>query len=766
MRVRGAAPRGDGGGGDHHRNDRPTAPPPSSHYEPDSKADKVARVARDRRSRCLYHYVPRAACCGMCLLFLLALSYRLTDRVILPGKHSGFVPHAPLTPRSDGAADVVADVVAGATTASKGNNHGGLLAQRTHGQQVLFPAGAAGASTKTTPPGHRHTEHGRLLDFAKYQAEHSYGPRVPHRLASDPNRRLSKLEKQGHVVIRRINPTTGREVVITKCKEYLGDHIHCRPTLDMTELREVQVEWQMSEQLFKDTIAKEKKAWSSAFEVGLDTHFMRQRLIEVAHNFNLHHRKRQVKDYKDVSSGDQSWRYKAALRRAYYKTHDRATVDQATAEIKRELTDPKLREELAARTVTALRLFYRNIGKDKHDTTVHQIVEKYVRRHDLLEHLIKRLETRYGTEKVAEFLYPVRAGRVILQRTGKWPGTGVKKPKDNTTRYHTSEAEMAAVNHMFDVLRRHREGMGKKNSYKITRQTCLFSHTNMGSPCREDHPCAKIEHHQRTRSIIVKCFWTIAKPYCAENRRHASVLVVRGAMDGGKDPSGAGGGKTSAEKTHLRALPAGNEGTAEGTAKETGAVVRSRALERVGPEAHEDDADNILQQEEYDAACDHVVGESAKFAAAIAWYEAQGLKPELDQAREAAKKKKDEEEAAAERRRAELEGLQAVQLPQDPDGEDDDEREQEQEEDKVYDYGSLEDGPPKNYEAIHSLLQHKKKKRKVEGGLMRRLKKWYKKHGLVKKAQDKVHLAEIAHKYIDHEDLLFKRLHLKYHFTK
>ena len=759
MRIRGAAAPRDGSGGDgNQHNNRPTSPP--TDYESDSKADKVARVARDRRSRCLYHNIPRAACCGVCMLFLMALCYRLTDRVILPGKHSGTVPHAPLMPRSDKAA--------AATTAAK-DNLGGLLAQRTLRQQG---EGTDKTSTAMTPPGHHHNEHGRLLDFAKYQAEHSYGPRVPHRLASDPNRKLSELEKQGHVVVRRINPTTGREVLITKCKAYLGDHIHCAPTLDMTELREVQTEWQMSEQLFMDTIAKEKKAWSSAFEVGLDTHFMRQRLIEVAHNYNLHHRKHQVKDFEDVSRGDQSWRYKATLRRAYYKTHDHATVDQATAEIKRELTDPRLREELAARTVTALRLFYRNIGKNKHDTTIHQIVEKYVRRHDLLEHLIKRLETRYGTETVAEFLYPVRAGRVILQRTGKWPGTGVKKPEDNTTHYRTSEAEMAAVNRMFDLLRRHREGMGKKNSYKITRQTCLFSHTNAGSPCREDHPCAKIEHHQRTRSIIVKCFWTIAKPYCTENRQRAGALIVRGA---GEDADDERSSTTSAQKKkRLRALPLSPKDNAEEKATDGSAMLANRALERAGPEAYDDHNDgddgNILQQEEYDAACDHVVGESAKFPDAIAWYEARGLKPELDQAREAARKKQVAEQAAAERRRAELEGLQAAQLPEDPDDEEDDndeqEQEQEQEEDKIYDYGALEDGPPKNYAAIHSLLQNKKKARKAEGGLTLRLKKWYKKHGLVDKSKDKAHLSEIAHKYINHEDLLFKRLHMKYHFTK
>jgi hypothetical protein len=35
------------------------------------------------------------------------------------------------------------------------------------------------------------------------------------------------------------------------------------------------------------------------------------------------------------------------------------------------------------------------LGKQKHESTIAQIVYKYVRKHDLLEALVERLEKRY-----------------------------------------------------------------------------------------------------------------------------------------------------------------------------------------------------------------------------------------------------------------------------------------------------------------------------------------------------------------------------------
>ena len=70
-----------------------------------------------------------------------------------------------------------------------------------------------------------------------------------------------------------------------------------------------------------------------------------------------------------------------------------------------------------------LRQLYLRIGIQKHETTIQQIVFKYVRKHDLLEALVERLEKRYSKQQgiVAEYLYPVLAGeRSLLQGKG-WP---------------------------------------------------------------------------------------------------------------------------------------------------------------------------------------------------------------------------------------------------------------------------------------------------------------------------------------------------------
>ena len=67
---------------------------------------------------------------------------------------------------------------------------------------------------------------------------------------------------------------------------------------------------------------------------------------------------------------------------------------------------------------------------------------------------------------------------------------------------------------------------------------------------------------------------------------------------------------------------------------------------------------------------------------------------------------------------------------------------------------------------IHNLLTKKSTMLKSVSGLKSQLKKWYVKHGLIDKSKDDVHLTELSKKYIKHQDLLFTRLHVKYHQTK
>ena len=72
----------------------------------------------------------------------------------------------------------------------------------------------------------------------------------------------------------------------------------------------------------------------------------------------------------------------------------------------------------------------------------------------------------------------------------------------------------------------------------------------------------------------------------------------------------------------------------------------------------------------------------------------------------------------------------------------------------------------KNYGSIHSLLTKKAKKAAhhgVHSPLMKKLKAWYRNHGMADKAEDEPHLLELAAKYAGHPDLIFHRLALKYH---
>ena len=63
-----------------------------SQHEPpqDERMDKLDKVVKQKNARrkelCIY-YFPRALCCSIFLLFIYALSYRLTDQVILPSSH-------------------------------------------------------------------------------------------------------------------------------------------------------------------------------------------------------------------------------------------------------------------------------------------------------------------------------------------------------------------------------------------------------------------------------------------------------------------------------------------------------------------------------------------------------------------------------------------------------------------------------------------------------------------------------------------------------
>lgn len=95
----------------------------------------------------------------------------------------------------------------------------------------------------------------------------------------------------------------------------------------MTVLRDVQSKYEMSDKLFSSTIENEKVLWKNAWEVGLSTAFMKLRLVEISHNYQLK-RKTVVHDYDHRGVAEQTWRYKHVLRHVNYMSHNRASFDE------------------------------------------------------------------------------------------------------------------------------------------------------------------------------------------------------------------------------------------------------------------------------------------------------------------------------------------------------------------------------------------------------------------------------------------------------
>ena len=319
---------------------------PASADEMNSKSDKMRDIARKRRFWLVSYVLPRAAFCALLLVFLRALAYRLGDDVVLPDKGSvlplpptlqqdllgGDGPHLTLSDDDDD------DDAAGAPRRLEPD----VKTRRRTNKVLAVGSRDDTGNTDASAPGHHRVNPGfgrhhvvteGLLHHALVKASNEYGPRVPRRSSRGIHGPLSELERQGHDV-RHYFDENGQHTKVTHCKEYLGDHIHCKPVLDMTVLRAVQTFWGMSDKLFTSSISTEKIKWKDAFEVGLDTKFMRDRLIEVAHNYQLSPNKDELRadagDDLDLSHGahstdagtaEHAWRYRKAIRRAYYGRH-------------------------------------------------------------------------------------------------------------------------------------------------------------------------------------------------------------------------------------------------------------------------------------------------------------------------------------------------------------------------------------------------------------------------------------------------------------
>ena len=364
-----------------------------------------------------------------------------------------------------------------------------------------------------------------------------------------------------------------------------------------------------------------------------------------------------------------------------------------------------------------------------------------------------------------------------------WPGVKKnEKPKGVDQSDLVKQEELDAVNWMFRKLAKHRKNVKTRKEIALTRDTCVFSHTNENSPCFPTHPCAKIKHGQRTRAIIVKCFWHIVRPYCENNHKHVGALIKyrkNGQNNDQKNDNRQSKGDdptkltiSSIDGKRILPLPVINDVQGDDEVdrelreeeelekKEDDEMRREEETEREDEEIIQkaNDPYDAEELEEYDEACEHVLHDT--FVDAITWYESKGLKPELE---ENEKLRKENEEKILkddeERRKHRF-------MPND----DENTHLTKKEKEKQLIYQKKQDEliaslPPPDPK-IHNLLKKKSSKLKVVSGLKIKIKNWYMKHGMSDKANDDVHMNELAIKYANHQDLLFTRLHVKYHQTR
>ena len=337
----------------------------------------------------------------------------------------------------------------------------------------------------------------------------------------------------------------------------------------------------------------------------------------------------------------------------------------------------------------------------------------------------------------------------------------------------------------------------------MTRDTCIFSHTNEMSPCFPTHPCALIKHNKRTRAIIVKCFWHLARPYCEQNQKNVGALVPLDTPKKKNNEKNRKEKKNSPQTTvtaidgqmlqpTIKIAPQEqneqkketeqktekqekNDDTDEDKKEEQEEKDAVRELkEEQDLEQKEDDEKEEEEEEEaegrstphdpydaedfeeYDEACSHVLRDS--FVDAIRYFESKGLYPELEEN----EKKKIEDEKKLQKVNEERRKHKFMPKQDTQESKEADERSVAAQEKEDQLMALLPPADP----LVHSLLTKKSSKLKVVGGLKSKLKQWYVKHGMGEKALDEGHMNALAKKYLKHEDLLFTRLHVKYHQTK
>ena len=233
------------------------------------------------------------------------------------------------------------------------------------------------------------------------------------------------------------------------------------------------------------------------------------------------------------------------------------------------------------------------------------------------------------------------------------------------------------------------------------------------SPCFPTHPCAKIKHGARTRAIIVKCFWRIARPYCEKNQRNAGALVnyqhfkKKEELKKKKKKIKDKQEKAKMKITEIDGIPINKKDKGQDKVKtkakdvipspllqlmkETGVkqeiindeIEETEEAQEENDEEKkdanypkEDDDDDADEEEkdaedeedeedeeedehhdpydaedldEFDEACSHVIQDT--FVDGIAWFESQGLRPELEEKDQKMKEDKEKKKLEEEERR-------------------------------------------------------------------------------------------------------------------
>lgn len=464
--------------------------------------------------------MPPIICFCVCLVMLVLLADRMTDRVV-----RGNAEHRRqfnLEKQASQTEDADTDEIVAEDGASK----------MDEAEQLRIPVALVGGEQRNAGAGLDDPD-GRSSD----ELDDGHGkPLLSHLLDTaepPPPPKHPKFKKKVNFVEYR-DDGHGHRLKITHCVEYLKDHVHCKPIIDMDRVYAVQDEWGMSDDMLRRTVEAEKNQWKDSWSQGLTTDWLILRIVETAHNAGLK-KKVAKRDYSELSDAEKREHRKHELRRAFYSHHP----DALKTTTEKHLDDKRKREIVAAKAVIALRHFYISVHQPKHNNYIDGLVYRYIDRGDMLDLLIERLETKYGRDKVAPYLYRVRAARdqLLVTPLDKYidPDTirdAYKRPMKTPSggKVEETDAEVAAFNRVADGILIADEQRAKIIAQRVNRRACPFDTDHPLSPCHDDHPCMEVQKKDRDESFLIKCFWRAALTYCEKASRSKADVACTHVM--------------------------------------------------------------------------------------------------------------------------------------------------------------------------------------------------------------------------------------------